>query len=329
MRYSRKYAIVGVIDSRFAGQDAGEVVDGVRRDIPVFRDLEGALAALPAPPRSLIVGVATFGGYLPAEFREPLRRALRAGLDLVSGLHEHLSGDPELAALAREYGATISDVRKPKPLREMRQFADLARALPCLRVAVLGTDGSIGKRTTALLLTDALNAAGTRATFVATGQTGLLQGAAFGVPLDAIPGDFMVGELEAEVVRAYETERPEVILVEGQGSISHPAYVCGTRAILNATAPQGIVLVHAPGRRTRNYRREQLAVPMPDLAREIEMLELFSGSRVIALALNHEGLSRPEMEKVAAAYRAQFNLPACDPLADGCDPLVSAVRTLR
>ena len=328
VRHSRRFALVGVLDSRNAGRDAGEVVDGRVRGIPVYRDLEAALGALGSPPKNLIVGVATFGGYLPKEFRPVVRRALESGMDVFSGLHEHLSEDPEFAAVAREHGTRLVDVRKPRPLRELRQFTDLARKLPCLRLPVLGTDGSIGKRTTAILLSEALNAAGVRASFVATGQTGLLQGAEFGVPLDAIPGDFMVGELESEIVRAYESERPQVIVVEGQGSISHPAYVCGSRAILSAAAPSGIVVVHAPGRKTRNYRRDQLSIPMPDLAREIELLEAFSGSRVVGLAVNHEGLGRADVERVSLEYRERFRLPVCDPLVDGCGELVAAVRSL-
>jgi uncharacterized NAD-dependent epimerase/dehydratase family protein len=328
VRFSRRFAIAGVLDSRHAGRDAGEVVDGVPRGIPVFRGLEEALRALPRVPDALIIGVATFGGYLPPEFRPTVRLAVDSGMSVFSGLHEHLSEDPEFAALARERGVRLVDVRKPRPLSELRQFTDLARRLPCARVPVLGTDGSIGKRTTAILLTEALNAAAVRATFVATGQTGLLQGAEFGVPLDSIPGDFMVGELESEIVRASEAESPEVIVVEGQGSISHPAYVCGTRAILNASAPSGIVLVHAPGRRARSYRREQLALPMPDPAREIALLEAFSSARVIGLAVNHEGLEREDVVRAASGYRASLRIPACDPLVDGVGELVTAVKAL-
>jgi len=328
VRHSRRYAIVGVLDSRNAGRDAGGVVDGTPRGIPVFGSLVEALAALPRRPDTLIIGVATFGGYLPPEFRPVVHAALESGLGIASGLHERLSEDPEFSALARVRGVPIVDVRKPRPLPEMRQFSDLARKLPCVRVPVVGTDGSIGKRTTALLLAEALQSAGIPTAFVATGQTGLLQGSDYGVPLDAIPGDFMVGELEAEIVRAYETDRPKVILVEGQGSISHPAYVCGTRAILNASAPSALVVVHAPGRTTRSYRRDQLALPMPDLAREIGMLELFSGARVAGIALNHEGLSPSEMPRITAEHGQRFRMPVCDPLLDGCGPLVGAVRTL-
>jgi uncharacterized NAD-dependent epimerase/dehydratase family protein len=328
VRYSKRYRIAGVLDSTKAGRDAGEVLDGRRNGIPIFASLRDALSRLHEKPGTLIVGVATFGGYIPKEFRPVIREAIEAGLDVAAGLHEFLSEDPEFADLAARHGVRLLDVRKPRPLRELAQFSDLSRHLPCLRIPVLGTDGAIGKRTTAILLTEALRAAGTSAEFVATGQTGLLQGAGYGVPLDGIRGDFMVGELEREVARAYEEKKPQVIVVEGQGSISHPAYVCGTRAILMASMPSGIVLQHAPARKTRNFRRDVVSWPMPAVETEIRMLELFSDSKVIALTLNHEGLSPEQVRTVGREYESRYGLPTCDPLLDGCGKLVNKIQTM-
>ncbi len=276
----------------------------------------------------MIVGVATFGGYIPTEFRPVIREAIEAGLDVAAGLHEYLSEDSEFATLAAGKGVALIDVRKPRPLRELAQFNDRSRHLPCLRIPVLGTDGAIGKRTTAILLTEALRAAGIPAEFVATGQTGLLQGARYGVPLDSIKGDFMVGELEREVVRAYEENRPRVVVVEGQGSISHPAYVAGTRAIIMASMPSGIILQHAPARKTRNFRRDVVAWPMPTVEREIQMLELFSDSKVIALTLNHEDMTPEDVRRTEREYESRYGLPTCDVLLDGCDELVNKIRTM-
>ena len=324
VRRSLRYEVVGVIDRTNAGRDAGEVLDGTRNGIPVVASLREGLERL--RPKVLIIGVATFGGYIPQDFRPVIREAIEGGLDVVAGLHEYLSNDVEFSALAAKHGVALVDVRKPRPLRELRQFSDLSRRLPCLRLPVLGTDGSIGKRTTALLLTDALNAAGIGTTFVATGQTGLLQGAEYGVPVDAVPGDFVVGELEWEVRRAYEATRPRVIVIEGQGSISHPAYVMGTRAILMASMPQAIVLQHAPARRTRNFRRDVVAWPMPAVEDEIRMLELCSPGKVIAITLNHEGMTGEQVDATAAEYEAKYGLPTCDPLWQGVDKVVTAVR---
>jgi uncharacterized NAD-dependent epimerase/dehydratase family protein len=325
VRYSKRYEIVAVVDRTKAGRDAGEVLDGSPRGIPIVADLDEAVAK--HTPDTLILGVATFGGYIPREFRPVIRRAIERGLNVASGLHEYLTDDPEFAALARDHGVRLLDVRRPRSIREARQFSDLSRKLPCLRIPILGTDGAIGKRTTALLLTEALEDAGVRTAFVATGQTGLLQGSEYGVPLDSIKGDFMVGELEAEVVRAHEETKAQVIIVEGQGSISHPAYVCGTRAILMATMPSGILMVHAPARRTRSFRRDVVAWPMPTIEEEIRWLEFFSrGAKVFALGINHENMTREQVESTVAEYERAYGLPTADPLWHGCGKFVERIR---
>jgi len=323
VRYSRRFQIVGVIDSTKAGRDAGEVLDGVANGIPV---VAGLTEGLTLGAEALIVGVATFGGYIPPEFRPVIEHAIERGLDVVAGLHEYLNDDPEFVALAAAYNVRLEDVRKPRPLQELLQFSDRSRHLPCLRLPVLGTDGAIGKRTTAILLTEALNRAGVAATFVATGQTGILQGAEYGVPIDAIKGDFMVGELEGEIVRAYEETKAQVIVVEGQGSISHPAYVCGTRAICMAAMPQAIVLQHAPARAVRRFRSEVVQWPMPRVEDEIRMLEVFSPGKVIAITLNHEEMTREQVDGAARECEARYGLPTCDPLWHGVDKVVAAVR---
>lgn len=327
VRYSKRYEIAGVIDRTKAGRDAGEVLDGTPRGIPIVADLREAVER--CRPETLIIGVATFGGYIPKEFRPLIREAIERRLNVVAGLHEYLSDDLEFAKLAEDHRVKLVDVRRPRPVREAEQFSDRSRNLSCLRIPVLGTDGSIGKRTTALLLVDALNAAGIPATFVATGQTGLLQGSPYGVPLDSIKGDFMVGELEAEVVRAYEETRPKVLVIEGQGSISHPAYVCGTRAILMASMPTGVVMMHAPARKTRNFRRDVVAWPMPTVEEEIRWLEFFSrGTKVFALGINHENMTREEVERTVVEWEAKHGLPTADPLWHGSAKFVTAIKSM-
>ena len=331
VRYSKRFEIVGVIDHTKQGRDAGEVLDGTRNGIPILRDLREGVAK--GRPESVVIGVATFGGYIPKEFRPIIREAIESGLNVYAGLHEYLNDDPEFAELAKDHGVRLVDVRRPRPVRESQQFSDKSRHLPCLRIPVLGTDGAIGKRTCALLLTDALNAAGIAATFVATGQTGLLQGSEFGVPLDGIKGDFMVGELEAEIVRAYDTTKPRVIVVEGQGSISHPAYVAGSRAIIMASMPSGIVMMHAPARKIRSFRRDIVAWPMPTVAEEIEWLEFFcriaGGGKVIAIGLNHENMTREEIEATVREYESRFGLPTADPLWHGCGKFADRIRAMQ
>jgi len=330
VRYSKRYEIVGVIDHTKAGRDAGEVLDGKPNGIPIVADLKQAVAR--CRPETVIIGVATFGGYIPKEFRPTIRKAIENRLNVVAGLHEYLNDDLEFAKLAETHGVRLVDVRKPRPIRESKQFSDLSRKLPCLRIPVLGTDGAIGKRTTALLLTDALSAAGVPAAFVATGQTGLLQGSAYGVPLDSIKADFMVGELESEIVRAYEETRARVVVVEGQGSISHPAYVCGTRAIINASMPSAILMMHAPARKTRSFRRDVVAWPMPTIDEEIEWLQFFTrpigGGKVIGIGINHENMTRDEVDATVRTYEQKYGIPTADPLWHGCGKFVAAIQRL-
>lgn len=327
VRFSRKFEIVGIIDSTHAGEDAGVVLDGQPRGILVHSSLEDALRDR-GRPEWLIIGVATIGGFLPHEFRPTIRQALREGIGVVSGLHEELARDMEFLGIAEESGATIDDIRKQPPFDELHHFRNLAKNIGALRIPVLGMDGSIGKRTTGWILNEALNRDGIRSVFVVTGQTGLLQGAEYGLPLDAIGGDFMVGELEHQISIAYEKESPQVILIEGQGSISHPAYVCGTRAIIMASSPSGIVLQCAPRRKFRNYHKEELHIPMPGTEEEIKLLETFSDCDVIALTLNAEGLNEDELGNVIDDYRSRFNLPVCEPLTQGCDKIIDRIRRM-
>ncbi|MBC7108171.1 MAG: DUF1611 domain-containing protein [Methanomassiliicoccales archaeon] len=324
VRYSRKYRVLGVIDSTNAGRDAGEVVDGIRRGIPVFSSLSEALERCPSKPEYLIIGVATIGGMLPKEFRPTIREALENGISVISGLHEFLAEDKEFLEIAKRSGASIVDIRKEPPLHQLHKYKNLASKIQAVRIPVLGTDAAIGKRTTAIEITEGLNRIGVKSEFVATGQTGLLQGARYGVPLDAIQGDYMVGELEHAIYQAWLNEKPDVIIVEGQGSLTHPVYVCGTRAIISATKPDAIIIQHAPGRKFRTYDPE-LKLPMPDLHKEIALYEAYSNAPVIGLGINHEGLSINEVKDVCRKLEAIFGIPAVDVFLEGSERLVRAI----
>lgn len=325
VRRSYRFKIVGVIDSTAPHGDAGEALDGINRNIPMFSSLQELVSSLESPPQFMIVGVATVGGRLPASFRIPIREALEAGINVISGLHEHLADDPEFIAAAKQSASTITDIRKEPPLEKLRHFQNLAKDLPCIRIPVLGTDAAIGKRTTALELTETLNKMGVKATFVATGQTGLLQGSKYGIPLDAIRGDYVVGELEGEIVRACEEEHPKVIIIEGQGALSHPAYVTGSRAIVCASAPLGVVLQHAPKRKHRTFHEDELHLPMPSLDSEIEFIRVFAKCPVIAITLNHQGMTREETQRAMSAYQARYAVPCTDVLWFGAERVAKEV----
>ena len=193
--------------------------------------------------------------------------------------------------------------------------------MTCPRIAVLGTDGAIGKRTTATILTRALNDRGVKAVMIGTGQTGLIQGARYGIALDAIPSQFCSGEMEATVVEAFEGEDPDVIIVEGQGALSHPAYLTST-FILRGSRPQGVVLQHAPG---RTHLGDFGQVPMPTPASEINLIETFADTKVIGLTINHENMTEALVTAAIAMYEIELGVPATDALTRSPDRLVEMV----
>jgi uncharacterized NAD-dependent epimerase/dehydratase family protein len=192
-----------------------------------------------------------------------------------------------------------------------------------VRIAVLGTDGAIGKRTTCTILTKALNDAGIRTVMVGTGQTGLIQGATYAVALDAIPAQFGVGELEGAVVAAWDAEHPEVIVIEGQGALSHPAYLSST-VVLRASRPQAVIMQHAPARRVLT---DYPAVPMPTAASELALIEMFGRTTVIGITINHEGMTPLEVEASALLYEAQLGVPVTDALWSDPSELVAMVTS--
>lgn len=325
VRRTERYQVLSVVDSGHAGADAGEVLDGRPRGIPVSASVEEAVTAAreqDTPATHLVVGLAPEGGRLAPRARADVAAAIRLGLDVDSGLHDFLSEDPELAGLAREHGVTLRDVRKPPPRESLHFFTGRIEGVGSGRVAVLGTDSAVGKRTTAWLLVDGLRAAGRSAALVGTGQTAWMQGARYGVVLDSLVNDFVTGEIEDAVVRAWEAERPDVIIVEGQGSLMNPAYPGGYE-ILAAARPHAIVLQHAP--RRREYDGFP-GYPIHPLDRQIEALELISSRGVVAIAVNHEGMSPEEVPGVCEEIAGATGIPTIDPLLAGVEPLVEALE---
>ncbi len=248
VRHSQSYEILSVIDSEKAGQDAGLVLDGVPNGIPIVANLAAALTCAGDVPDNYIFGMAPSSGMLSASERGLVLEAMSFGMNIVNGLHEFLNEDLEFVAAGAANRVTMRDVRKPRAKKDLRMFSGRIAQVTCPRIAVLGTDGAIGKRTTATILTQALIESGLKAVLVGTGQTGLIQGARYGVALDAIPAQFCSGEMEASVVAAFVGEQPDVIIIEGQGALSHPAYLTSA-FILRGSQPHGVILQHAPGRK--------------------------------------------------------------------------------
>jgi uncharacterized NAD-dependent epimerase/dehydratase family protein len=321
VRHSEKYEIVGVVDSTKAGLDAGEFLDGVTNGIPVFRDLADAADKLDYLPLFFIYGIAPLASYLDDIQRAVIFSAMKMGMDIINGLPEFFTEDEEFMRRSREYNVQVHDIRKPPPRKDLHIFSGSINQVKTPIVTVFGTDCAVGKRTTAIRLVDALRERGLSVSFVATGQTGLLQGAKYGVAVDVLSSGFQTGEVEHEVIRADDTDQPDMIVVEGQGALSHPAFTSST-AIIRGAMPKAIILQHPP---RRKERCDFPGIPMPTLESEIELNELISGVRVIAIALNHEDMEDAEIERTVADYEQKYKLPTLDVLKHGCAKIVRSI----
>jgi uncharacterized NAD-dependent epimerase/dehydratase family protein len=323
VRHSEKYEILSVIDSLRAGMDAGKFLDGTSNGIPVLASLAESISHAGRVPDYLICGLAPADGLLSNKQRVVLLDGIARGMHIINGLHEFLNDDPEFVSAAVIAGVTITDVRRPKAKRDLHLFSGRIFDVTCPRIAILGTDGAIGKRTTATLLVQALNARGVKAVMVGTGQTTLIQGGKYGVALDALVPQFCSGEVEHQVVAAFEGEDPDVIVVEGQGALSHPAYITSAH-ILRGSRPAGVIVQHAPKRKVLG---DFPMVSMPTAASEIALIEAFADTRVIGVTINHEEMTEEELSNAISEHHCQLGLPVTDPLTRPASDLVDMVLT--
>jgi uncharacterized NAD-dependent epimerase/dehydratase family protein len=327
VRFTERYRILSVIDSKYAGRDAGEVLDGKPNGIPLAGSLEQAIrlsAGEKQGGQDFIVGLAPDGGRLPNEAIAVLKEALGYGMNLISGLHDYLSENPELVRLAGENQCELIDVRKPPTRDKLHFFSGKIEEVDCLKIALLGTDSAVGKRTTAWLLVHAFREAGYKSELIGTGQTAWLQGARYSIVLDSLVNDFVSGEIEHAVHQAWKNERPDVIVLEGQGSLMNPAYPGGFE-LLAAGRPDGVVLQHAPMR--TDYDGFP-GYPIQPLDQQIRAIELISGKQVKAVTINHEGMRKEEIPEACRKITVETGLPAFDVLEYGAGGLVEILKPL-
>ncbi|MEO0926432.1 MAG: DUF1611 domain-containing protein [Cyanobacteria bacterium J06643_13] len=324
VRHSETYNIVGIIDSYLAGKDAGEQLDDQKNNIPIFANLQSALDNLSDIPHCYIYGKAPLDATLSIAERALILEAMTKGMDIINGLHEFFSEDPEFIEVANQWGVEIRDIRKPPQLKDLHVFTGQIAKVTVPVIAILGTDCACGKMTTAVELNKALNNLGIKSVLIATGQTAIMQGAKYGVSIDALVSQFVIGEIEHAVVRAFERENPDIILVEGQSSVSHPAFMSSV-GILKGCMPDGIILQHPP---SRKFRCDFPLLPMPSIVSEIRLIKAISQSQVIAIALSHENLTETEIQKTIKGYEDRLLLPTTDVLTYGCDKLIRALGKL-
>jgi uncharacterized NAD-dependent epimerase/dehydratase family protein len=323
IRGSERFEIVGVIDPPTAGQDAGVVLDGQARQIPVVASWEQALR-LGLRIDCCIIGVATTGGYLPESLRSLVHEAVGAGISVINGLHEFLNEDPTLRALALQTGAELIDVRRPKPKSQLHFWSGKIHDVTSPIVAVLGTDCAVGKRTTARLVQRACAELNLRVEMIYTGQTGWMQGSRYGFVLDATLNDFVSGELEHAITQCYQEVQPDLILLEGQSALFNPSGPCGAEYLLSGKAKH-VILVHAPKR--QYFEHEPHWGAIPPVAQYLKLIELY-GSSVVAIALNTEGCSPEEALDFQASLHQQTGLPVVLPLEQGVAPIAQLLHQL-
>jgi uncharacterized NAD-dependent epimerase/dehydratase family protein len=319
--------VVAVIDSTQAGGNVSSILPG--HDIPIVATLEEALAVDPARrPDVLLIGIAPTGGKLPAGWRSTILGAIRSGLDVHSGLHTFLGDDPEFAAAARGAGTAIVDYRRPP---ERFETSVGRRHDPGKRVILtVGTDCAIGKMTVALELRKAALEAGRSASFVPTGQTGMMV-EGWGVAVDRLISDFAQGTVEWMVEEG--ERRGDWVIVEGQGSLDHPAYSAVTLALIHGATPGAMVLVHKAGQTEHDFDHlPDVSFPIADLNPFIELHERVAGlvapSKVVAISLNTSSIADDADARAAIAQVAEeTGLPVDDPVRFGPAPLWARIES--
>ena len=303
--------MVAILDSERAGQTH----DG----FPVVGSVNEALCF---NPTAALVGVATAGGRFPPAWRELLKSCIAKGLDVENGLHEFVSDDAELAELATRFRVELRDLRKPPPGLSVPTGENLTHGSRV--VLTVGSDCAIGKMSVALELDAEARRRGLASEFVPTGQTGIAI-AGWGIAIDAVVADFVAGASERVVLEGV-ARGGEILWVEGQGSLLHPAYSGVTLGLIHGAAPHAFVLCHLAGQRVVD---EDERFPMPALAELVRLHErvalLARPAKVVAVALNTRTLEEDAARDAIAAAEAETGLPVDDPVRFGPERLAGAV----
>jgi uncharacterized NAD-dependent epimerase/dehydratase family protein len=323
IRGSERFEILAVIDVENAGRDAGEMLDGVHRNIPVYAHIDDFLTHSDRKPDYALVGVALIGGVIDKQMQEHLMEVLSRGISLVNGLHMALGDLPEFVEAAENYQAEIIDIRRPKPFDQLSHWSGQIFDMKVPRLAFLGTDCALGKRTTCRMIMETCRSVGINAEMIYTGQTGWFQGNRHGFILDSTLNDFVCGELEAAIVECEQESAPDLILIEGQSSMRNPVGPCGSEFIVSGNV-KGIILQHAPFRKVFDSM-DDYGCQIPSLESEISLIEHY-GARVLAVTLNGEGGSPDQLDDYVRSINDKIKIPVLRPLEDDMTELIPAIR---
>jgi uncharacterized NAD-dependent epimerase/dehydratase family protein len=323
LRGSDRFEILSLVDPVYFGRDAGEFLDGKPLNIPIYPTVEETIKNLSSKPAYCIVGVALHGGILPETLRNEIIQAMKNGLSIVSGLHSYLGDDQEFSQIAREFEVEIIDIRKPRPIKELRFWHGEIYRVKTPRIAMLGTDCAIGKRTTGKLVMEMCRRNGIKTEMIFTGQTGWMQGFKHGFIFDATLNDFIGGEIERVILECDLESSPELILIEGQASLQNPSGTCGSELLLSGNI-KGVILQHAPGRKYFEGF-EYLEKPLPSVEKEIELIQ-FYGAKTLAVTLHEEGMNDRKLQKYQSEMRRKLGLPVIRPLKEGVEKLLPTIK---
>ncbi len=325
IRGTERFNILGIIDEKNSGKDAGEVLDGKKRNIPVYKSLKDFQSLSKEKAKYCIIGVATKGGVLPPEFQTMLREAIEIGYGIVNGLHDYVSDHPDLMELANKKGVEIIDVRKPKKFKDLHFWSGDIKEVHCPKIAVLGTDCALGKRTTTRFLVQAMQAAGYKAEMIYTGQTGWMQGAKYGFIFDSTLNDFISGEMEHAIMQCWEETKPDIIFIEGQSSLRNPSGPAGAEWIVSADA-NAVVLQHNPPRKKYKGLDDYYA-NIVDVKDEIKLIKIY-GAPTVAVTVNTTKMTETEARAWAEGKEKELGIPVVLPLEDGVERLVAVFKDM-
>ncbi len=318
IRYRRE-EVVAIIDHGNKGKDLNSIV-GVGRGIPIVSNVDETLKL---KPTDLLIGIAPPGGMLPAEWRKHITDALKNRLHIISGLHLHLSEDREFCKLAQDHQMKIWDVRIPP--EDIPLGTGKAKETNTLRILTVGSDCNIGKMVTSIEITNAARSRNINVCFVATGQTGIMiEGS--GIAVDHVVSDFISGAAERLVL---DRAQYQLLSIEGQGTIVHPAYSGVTLGLLHGSVPQGLILCHQPTRKTLRHFPNFPILPLPYLIELYEKLaQPLHPCKVLGISLNCFGMSDYDaLEEIEKAEK-ETKLPATDPIKFGVDKFIDVIQAI-
>lgn len=323
IRGTDRFTIAAVIDPVHAGKDAGEVLDGKHRNIPVVATAAEAVNTI-SDIQYCVIGVATHGGVLPPEFISIIEECIQHRISIVNGLHECLTEHANIVALAKEYNVELIDIRRPKKRSELHFWHGDINKVDVPIIAVLGMDCAMGKRTTCRMVMQACAAENLKAEMIYTGQTGWLQGGKYGFIFDTTLNDFISGEIEHAIVSCWKEVKPDVILVEGQSSLRNPSGPCGSEFLVSGKA-RYTILVHAPKRVYFDHFEEWGKIA--PVQSEIDLIAMY-GSQVIALALNTEMCTEEEAFTFKKQYEEALGIPVLLPIQEGVAKIIPVIKAL-